>query len=251
MSDFLNQIMALPTVIYTSLLLLALLYWVFVIAGAVDIDMFDGAADAAADGLLDGAAEGTAEAVGHAAEGLGHSAEGLGHGIDLLALVGLRNVPFTLSFSMIVLISWCACVLGMQHAAPLLNTFLPSWLSSAVVGLGSLAISMPAAGITTRPLAPLFKTHKAAHRRDLVGKTCRVETGSVDKSFGQATIEEDGGWMKVEVRTRKGGTIQRGDEVLIVAYDPVHEAFTVEALGAAPTADAATLKRRAPQDEAT
>lgn len=281
MSDFLNQIIALPTLVYTSLLFIVILYWVFVIIGALDIDMFDGAGDGVAEGLLDGAGEGAADALGHAAEGIGHAAEGVGHaaegigqgaeglgadgvdslghgtegiahGLDLASLIGLRKAPFTVIISMLMLISWVACFLGMQFLAPVLDTFLPHFVSAAIIGLGSLGLAMPVTGISASPLAPLFETHKAGRREDLVGKTCRIETGSVDRTFGQATVEEDGGWMKVEVRTRKSGGISRGDEVLIVAYDPQHETFTVEALTHAPPPQAAKpRKRRGRRDKAT
>ena len=50
--SFLAIAMAFPTVIYSLLLGLALVYWIFVIVGALDIDMFD--FGSAADGALEG-----------------------------------------------------------------------------------------------------------------------------------------------------------------------------------------------------
>ncbi len=253
MQDFLQQIMAFPTVIYTSLLAVVLLYWLFVIFGALDIDMFDGAAEGAAEGALDAASEGAAEGLAEglaegaseglaeglaegAAEGLAEGAgdaagEGLGgaaEGLSLASLLGLRRAPFTVIASLLILLGWAACFLGMQYLTPVLDQVLPHFVSSGLVALASLAFAMPVTGLTTKPMAPLFETHRAGVRRDLVGKTCRIETGTVDGGFGLATVEEDGGWMKVQVRCAHGDRFARGDEALIIAYSHEEEAFRVE-----------------------
>lgn len=246
MSGFLHQIMAFPTVIFTSLLAVALLYWLFVIFGALDIDMFDGAAEGAAEGALDaaseGAAEGMVEGMGHGAgESMGHGAgeglSGAAEGLSLASFIGLRRAPFTVVASLLILVSWAACFLGMQLLAPVLDQVLPHFVSSGLVSLASLAFAMPITGLTTKPMAKLFETHRAGLRGDLVGKTCRIETGSVDARFGLATVEEDGGWMKVQVRCEHGGRFARGDEALIIAYDHADEAFRVEPLRTADARD--------------
>lgn len=94
MSELLAACLAFPTVIYSLLLSVVLIYWTFVILGALDINMLE----VDADGLLDGAGEGISgaldgaghgvEAVGSAGEGLdgaldcvGHGVEGVGHGL--------------------------------------------------------------------------------------------------------------------------------------------------------------------------
>ena len=56
MAELLAAIVSFPAVVPTVLLGVALLYWMLVLFGALDIDLFS--ADGAADGLLDGAAEG-------------------------------------------------------------------------------------------------------------------------------------------------------------------------------------------------
>lgn len=81
MSTLLAAFIAYPTVVFTALLGLALVYWIFVILGALDIDMFDAdgifdGADAldGADGALDGAfdgMEGALKGVDGALDGIG------------------------------------------------------------------------------------------------------------------------------------------------------------------------------------
>jgi len=59
MTEFLAAILGFPTIFYTGFLGLAVVYWVFVIVGALDVDLLDpsSAADAAADGAIKGVAE--------------------------------------------------------------------------------------------------------------------------------------------------------------------------------------------------
>jgi len=242
MTEFLHQIMAFPTVFYTALLAVVLIYWVFVIVGALDMNMFnfdgagdgalDGALDSAMDGAADGALDGAADAAGDgAAEAAGHAHDGLTEGMSLASFIGLRKAPFTVIASLMILAAWAFCFLGMAYLAPILDGVLPSVVSAGVVAVLAFVVAMPLTGITARPLAPLFETHKAGSREDLVGRTCRIETGTVDQRFGLATIEEDGGWMKVHVVCEQANDLRRGDEALIIAYDPEREVFKVEALG--------------------
>lgn len=72
MAELLAAIIGFPAVVPTVLLGVALLYWLLVMFGALDVDLFS--ADGAADGVLDGAAEG--------AQGLLHAgADGAADGV--------------------------------------------------------------------------------------------------------------------------------------------------------------------------
>ena len=231
MSVFIEQIMALPTVVYTALFGVVLAYWMFVIFGALDVDMLDGGAEAGAEAAAEAGAEAAAEAGAEGAlEGGADVAQGLHEGLSLLSFLtwlGLRRAPFTVIFSLIIVGAWGASMLGMRYVAPLLGN---GWLAATVVGLGALAVALPITGVLSRPLGPLFHTHLAEGRRDFVGRTCVIETGSVDDRFGVATIEEEGRWPRIEVRAPLPNALRRGDEALIVDYDEDDETFRVEAL---------------------
>ena len=65
MAELLAAIVAFPAVVPTVLFGVAVLYWLLVMFGALDIDLFS--ADGAADGVLDGAADGAAHGLLHGA----------------------------------------------------------------------------------------------------------------------------------------------------------------------------------------
>lgn len=84
LEQFLHVALSFPTVMFSVLLVLSLLYWLFVIVGAVDIDLF-GSADGVAEGAAEGSVEGVKEGI---VEGL---KEGAMEGIKEGVLDGLKE----------------------------------------------------------------------------------------------------------------------------------------------------------------
>jgi hypothetical protein len=230
---------------------LALLYWVFVIVGALDIDMFGGDAaeglldaaaakgqaaggmfDAAAakgeavDGLLDAAA-----AKGEAADGLLDGPEAHGGAEGLLHAINLRRAPVTVTFSLIVFFAWIFSFLAVTYLGPALGMVLPAVVFELLVIVASLLLALPLTSLATKPLEPIFRQRHGKSRIDYVGSVCRIQTGRVDTEFGQATVEDGGAGLIIQVRD-EGGALKRGDSALIIDYDREQEAYIVEAYDA-------------------
>ena len=118
-----------PTVIFTIGLLVALVYWLFVILGALDIDLLGGADDVS--GALKGAGEavtggvkGAAEAVTGGVKGGAEAAHAHDVGGGLWAWLGLATVPVTVSMSVVLLLTWAGSILAMQYGPHGLGTAL-------------------------------------------------------------------------------------------------------------------------------
>jgi len=235
-SSLLSAFVAYPTVVFTALLGLALVYWVFVILGALDIDMFD------ADGIFDGAdaldgADGALDGVDGALDGADGALEGADaldavEGADgatgLLHALNLRRAPITVTFSLIALFGFIFSYLAMAYIAPLLGAVVPTWVFGSGVLVGAFLLSLPLTSIATKPLEPIFKTVSAKGRRDYVGSVVRIRTGRVDDGFGQADLSDGGSHMVIPVRIDTS-TLKRGDDALIIDYDSEREAYIVEA----------------------
>jgi hypothetical protein len=104
-----------PTIVFTIALGIALVYWAFVLIGALDIDLLGGGHDVDLGGG------------GHDLGGGGHDAghDGGGHDGDadgggMWHALGLGHVPLTISVSFVVLVAWCASLLG--AAAPTIRS---------------------------------------------------------------------------------------------------------------------------------
>ena len=79
MAAFLHIALAFPTIVFSLLLVLVVLYWGMVLIGAVDLDLLDGAIHGASEGALDAAAHGVLDGAADAA--LDGAADAAIHGV--------------------------------------------------------------------------------------------------------------------------------------------------------------------------
>ncbi|WP_437521490.1 glycine zipper family protein [Sorangium sp. So ce726] len=248
MAEVLAASLAFPAVIFTVALALALIYWLFVLLGAVDLDLLGGAhgdaaphlggLEGAAKGALEGAVKGSLEGAAKgslegAAKGTADGADGAEDAGSLLAALQLHRVPATVSLTLIAAFGWFTSALSTVLVEPLwLGSGLPHWTLGAAVLAGSLVVAVLSTSLAVRPLGPLFVTRHAQSKKDLVGRVCVISTGRVDDRFGQATIDEGGASHILDVRCDTPGALRRGDRALLVSWDPDREVFSVEPLDA-------------------
>lgn len=283
MSGLLGVLLGYPTVVFTGLLGLMMLYWLFVILGALDIDLFHADADGALEGLdgIDGAAKGAFEGAAKGAfevagatkgafeaagkAGADAAADALGGALDgadgameaadgaveakaeaaagLLHALNLRRAPVTVTFSFIVLFAWIISYLGVTYLSSSVGAILPTWLFSTLVLFASLAGSLPLASLATKPMQGVFQAKSGKRRIELVGSTVRIRTGSVDDGYGQAELDDGKAGMILQVRN-DDGKLKRGDRALIIDFDREKEAYIVEAYDAMLEDEAAGKARR-------
>ncbi|OGQ14167.1 MAG: hypothetical protein A2138_27855 [Deltaproteobacteria bacterium RBG_16_71_12] len=214
MQQLLEALLALPTVVYAALVAVSLGYWGLVIVGAADLNPFDGA-EGAVKGGVEGAVKGGAEAVKALAADAGDAAgavKGASALSDLLAFLGLRQVPVTISFTLFSLLGFTLS----YFTRFLLDPHLPGVLS-ALAALGtSLFGGLMLTGAVTRPLAKLFEDKATAGGQALVGRAATV-TIEVDERSGQVEIAADG--VILSARSAPGVQAKRGDEVVILEMD--------------------------------
>ncbi len=241
MNEFLNTALSLPTLAFTVMLGITLLYWLSVMVGMLDLEVFDpGGALDGVDGTLDGI-----DGVGGGADaeldvdGDGGAGGGLAGALHALRL---RYAPLTVIFSFIALFGWTTSFFGARYLYPLLP--LGGLLSGVIVALAALLVAWPLTALVTRPLAPLFKTEPALANRDLIGSVVTVKTGRVDKGFGQATLQNGQGELLLKVRCDAEFELTRGDHALIVAWDEASKAFDLEPMDALMNEVPGTKKQR-------
>ncbi|MFT4704619.1 MAG: hypothetical protein ACI81R_002326 [Bradymonadia bacterium] len=224
----LHEFLALPTVLFTVAAALSTLYWLFVMFTGVDLfDSADGAAEAlgeAAGGALDGALDGL-DGAADAAEGALGSVSGILHALRL------GDVPLTLASSLVSILAWGACALGMRYIAPSLSGTLPSFVVGLVVALAAVIVAFPLAGLLARPLGPVFRTEKAGTNEGIVGMSAEVRSGTIGAGkSGQVEVQVGGATLLVDVQSDAGHALKRGDQVLLVSYDASNFRYAIEPL---------------------
>ena len=270
MTEFIHALFTYPSALYTGLMGIAILYWLFVIVGAVDIDLFgsgaegalDGAtegatqgaiegashgvADGVADGLADGVADGLADGV---ADGLADGAadgliEGASHGASegaaqvggetaLATIIGslkLRNAPVTVVYSVYSLAGWAMTMGAEILLHPLVQGLIPGWIFGTASLVLSFPLSLMLASVSIKPLAPLFVHTTHRGHQALIGKSCVVATGHVDGKFGQVKLIEPGLDLILQARSFDGQTLDKNTEALIVDYDVKQDLYHIEEL---------------------
>jgi hypothetical protein len=238
----LESILAFPTAFFTILLGVVMMYWLLVIIGALGIDMLDGDVDLAggvkaAGGALEGGVKaaggvlGGAKALGGLADGAeaggadGHEAGAPG---GLLAALGFAGIPVTISASLVIFNSWVFSLLGRAPAFELLGALLPGVIVSGGVLVLSLVLGTLLAALAVRPLRPIFVIKNAPGREALMGRVCTINSGSVTDKFGHATFEDGGAGLILNVFCDKPNQLKRGDQALILGYDPARDVYEVE-----------------------
>jgi hypothetical protein len=206
MNELFEASLRFPVVVFTIGLGIVLVYWVFVLLGALDID------------LLGGGDHDVGDVGGHGVAHDGHHVDGDG----VFAKLGLGVVPITITVSLIMLVGWTGSLILMHHFGHL------PWLSYALLP-GMLVASMLVTSVLVRPLAPVFKIREGKSNREYVGHTVTISTATVDEKFGHASVEDAGGTtLDIDVRCDQPGKFARGDKAIIIEFDEDRQAYLVE-----------------------
>lgn len=213
-----------PTVVFTLGLCVALVYWLFVLLGALDIDLLGGADHGDVD--LAGAAKGVGDAITGGGKGGAEALKGVElDGDGIWDGLGLGSVPLTITVSFILLVGWIGSLLVMHYVVPAVPS--SGWIPPVLLPL-MLVAAVLITSVLVRPLAPIFALREGKSNRDYIGHTCTISTGSVDDGFGQATVEDGGTVLVIPVRCDRPGKLARNDKALIIDFDLERQAYVVE-----------------------
>ncbi len=195
--SFFNTLLTFPAILPSILLGVILLYWFFVILGALDIDVID----------FDFGKEGG----------------------DFLYVAGISGIPSTITISLLIFNLWILCVPATYYLALL----LPAGILQIVVGFGILLIALIiAAQLTVWLVKPWrsFFIEPVHSNASLIGKVCIISTATVDEEFGQANYEDGGAGLILNVRSNTPNFLQRNSRALIIDYDKATHSYTVTEL---------------------
>ncbi|MEZ5480371.1 MAG: hypothetical protein R3E95_23680, partial [Thiolinea sp.] len=132
MAAFLEIVFSFPTLVFSILLLVIMLYWLVALLGMMELDILDGDAD------LDSETEG-------------------GFFASWLSKFKLDGLPLTIILSAVTLVSWVLCVLAVHFIYPQIPE---SWVQM-LLGGWLLAITPVVAALLVapllQPLKPFFR----------------------------------------------------------------------------------------------
>ena len=201
LDPFYQNIGSFPTLIYTILLVVCVIYWLGAVLGLVDMDILN--LD------LDSLDLDTADMNPDTP----HSTP------DVLAALllrfGLMGVPVTISLSILVLIGWLLCYYAVHFLFGFIDTTLIRYAAGIPVIFVTLYLSAHITGVLIKPLRPLFKITAQETTRQVLGQTAIVRTSRVDNEFGEVTVDDGGAGLILKARTTGSDRFEKGDRVVI------------------------------------
>jgi len=201
MTAFLHTALTLPTLLYSIVLAVCVLYWLLAATGLVDAD--------GPDGLLGG--DGDGDASGIAA---------------MLAKLGLSGVPVMIVLTVLAFIGW----FGSYFVQLLVLQHLPATLR-VLVGLGvAVVMLVPGVFVTSlllRPLSRVLLRLRPPVEPSILGRVAIVSTPSVDAAYGQATMDDGGAGLVLQIRHPDPARFKRGDRVVLIEYLGDQHAYRV------------------------
>lgn len=201
METFLTITFSFPTVIFTVLLAVAVIYWLISLLGiAGDADVGDG-------DLIDGDIDSSTDFGG------------------LMVTLGLHGVPLPLVLTLLFLGGWSLSyfadlVLGQYLGGVLRLVFILAVVPMALV----LAVFLTS--FLVRPLRPLFRRafHQPLQKR-VIGTPCVIVSGAVDGNSGRAEAFLDGAHLILQVRSDQ--PLSHRDRAVLVEYLSDQKAYWV------------------------
>ncbi len=195
-------------VVFSILLLLTIIYWLTVIVGVLDVDLFDVE-------LPDSGLEADVDADFDADADLEVGGPVMMR--SLLHFFYIGEVPIMILISVLILSLWTCSVLGNYYLNPgqSLVLAIPIFLANLVVSLFiSKVLVMP----LKRMYAMLNKDYNKP--RKVIGRICRITTTHASKDkMGQAEITTKGAPIILNVISQDDNEFSKGDEAVVVASD--------------------------------
>ena len=204
MNEFLQTALTFPSVVYSVLLCVCMLYWLLAATGLATGDGIDG--------------------LGHG-HGHGHAGD-VGDAAAMLSWMGLAGVPLTIVVTTLVFLAW----LGTYFAQLLVIGRLPDdvrTLAGIGVLLGMLIPAVAATSLVLRPVARMLEKLEPAAAPSLLGRSGVIVTPTLTPSYGQAAFDDGGAGLILQVRYDDATPLQRGDRIVLIEYIEEQNAYRV------------------------
>jgi hypothetical protein len=201
--NFLNTALSFPSIIYTVLMVIVMLFWTLTLIGFADLDMFEGDIELDTDADLANDS------------GLFQAAFG--------------GVPLTISLSIVIMLSWVFNIYCQMFLGHLLGDGALFYFFGTLMLLASFVAAVPLTILFLKPLKRFFKSQNASSRNDLLGLECTIATGKVTHSFGQARVFHNGAEHLIEVRCEQDNQFKSGDQAVLIEHQTTQHSYTIVA----------------------
>lgn len=237
MDAFLASLFAFPTAIFSVAMGIAVLYWLLVIIGAADLDLFHiGDHDFAAHHETD------------------HDPHVGANPNVILEFLRVGQVPITIIASVFCFLAWSACLLASTYVRPHVPGW--TWWAFGLLALGgALVLAYVGTGILLAPLGKVFSLDNQPKADDLIGRMVEVTSSEVTPRFGTARYDRPSGEdVLLNVCCEAHHRFAKGEQAVVLEYDRATGVYRIAPLphtrpGFLPEAEAPAEPPAQPQPE--
>lgn len=205
MEEFLRIALSFPTLVFSILLAVAVTYWALAATGMVQIDALDGWIAPDFDGVeVDGLA-------------------------GVLMRFGLGGLPLMLILTVLFFVAWLLSYFADYLLLRHLDFPLVGWVLGLATMLAALVAGIAVTSLVLRPLRGLMARLAPPAARSVIGQVALVRTPTVSATHGQASVEDGGAGLILNVRCDQDRGYQRGDRVVLIEYLEAENAYRVMA----------------------
>lgn len=206
MTELLQTATAAPNIIPTALLAFVLLYWLSVIIGLADLDLFHFQVETE---------------IGSDGPGGETSVAWLN---NVLGFFNMGKVPFMVFMSFLALPLWTISILDSYYLS-----FLPQSILFLLL-IPALFFSLFIAKILTAPFVKMFAALEKEHDSSItiIGQVCTVLLPASEVAIGQAAIKTGGAPLILNVKTTNNRELKKGETGLVIDYKPDRNYYIVE-----------------------
>ena len=195
METFFAVAFSFPTVVFSVLLCVAIIYWLISLSGMGDVD---------AEGDLDVA----------------------GDFSGLMVTLGLQGVPLPLVLTLLFLAGWLTSYFIDLALGALVPSGILHWLYALAVLFTSLVSGLLVTSIVVRPLRPLFRrAYLPPLQKRIIGTPCVVISSSVSETSGRAEAHLDGVHLVLQVRSHS--PLSHRERAILIEHIPDANAWWV------------------------
>lgn len=195
METFFAVAFSLPTVVFSVLLCVAIVYWLISLSGMGDVDT---------DGDIDF----------------------VGDFSGLMVTLGLQGVPLPLVLTLLFLISWLTSYFTDLVFGASVSSGILHWLYALAVMFIALVVGLLVTSIVVRPLRPLFRrAYLPPLQKRIIGTPCVVISSSVSETSGRAEVHLDGAHLVLQVRSHS--PLSHREQAVLIEHIPDANAWWV------------------------
>jgi hypothetical protein len=205
MFELLEESFRLANLPATIVLIFVLFYWIIVLLGFIDFELFQPHLDIHADIAGDVELDTHADADVNATDFFN----------TVLQFFYIGELPITIIFSFFALFFWMGSVLSNHY---LQNNSL---MFAMLLFMANLILCLLVTKMVSAPFARLYRrlnTPETEITSDFSGSVCTIVVENSESRLGQAEINQNGDCLRINIKTSDGTPLKRGETGLVIEY---------------------------------